>query len=260
MWVRTSVRYPSLSLKQSFGDLFPCCHCLVALRVSSCHSGSFYHCSPLKGRSIGSRGTVSISIFVVAAGTEPFKQWTPHVCIASWSVFGLLRLSPIRILGCTWMHEREPHGKRGIELVCICNSYVCPASCCCCLQKSSSVRQCCSTLTLVNLSASYFISILLIMHVHHCRVHSWELQTKPRFEPHTARLFASLRWHLRNRAFCIQWYVAPGNLVYQKEHSRKDEVRCTQDVVTKLTGWKAEALTVPWQWYHPCSDQLWVMS
>ena len=143
-------------------------------------------------------------------------------------MFGLLRLSPIRVLGHTWMHEGEPHRKRGIELVCICNSYVCPASCCCCLQESSSVRHCCSTLTLVNLlSASYFISILLIMHVCHCRLHSWALQTKPRFEPHTARLFASLRWHLRNRAFFIQWYVAPGNLVYQKEHPREqDEVSC----------------------------------
>ena len=129
------------------------------------------------------------------------------------------------------MHEGEPHWKRGIELVCICNSYMClrrSASCCCCLQESSSVRHCCSTLTLVNLlfSASYFISTLLIMHVCHCRLHSWVLQMKPRFEPHTAQLFASLllAW---NRAFFIQWYVAPGKLVYQKEHSREqDEVSC----------------------------------
>ena len=162
---------------------------------------------------------------MVAAGSEQFRQWTPYV----WSVFGLLRLSPIRVLGHTWMHEGEPHRKRGIELVCIYNSCVCPASCCCCLQELSSVRHCCSTLTLVNLllSASYFISILLIMDVHHCRLHSWALQTKPRFEPHTAWLFASLHWQLRNRAFFIQWYVASGKLVYQTEHSREqDEVSC----------------------------------
>ena len=43
------------------------------------------------------------------------------------------------------MHAGEPRGKWGIELFCICNSYVCQcrsASCHCCLQESSSAQQC----------------------------------------------------------------------------------------------------------------------
>ena len=52
----------------------------------------------------------------------------------------------------------EPCGKRGIELLCICNSYMClrqPAFHCCCHQESSSAQWCCCICTLVILFFLY---------------------------------------------------------------------------------------------------------
>ena len=46
---------------------------------------------------------------------------------------------------------------------------------------------------------------LVITHAHRCKLHSWAILTKPRFEPHTAQLFVSLpTQHLTLQWFCLR--------------------------------------------------------
>lgn len=91
-------------------------------------------------------------IYYVAPATKHLilGMWNSYLvsrAIICWFSHQVLSCAQCRwvLLGHMWKQTREPHFQRGIELLYICNSYMClhlSASRHCCLQKSPSAQQC----------------------------------------------------------------------------------------------------------------------